>query len=269
MALYQQYTCTTANQYVQDFAAFAAANGWAIDFNGAYLTSYWRVHLHSGDAHFEMRSFSATGVYLSGCTGYTPATTPALQPGYSGAERNFTLTVGGVYWFVSVLGAIYFSLSSTSIFWGAIFLIQKKIGNFTGGGGFCIPIANALFQANCYASTGGYAQVFYNDQWSPSVAAGGLAGSNVGSWTMAAGRQPIAYNAGLMPLPVLLGITNTSDTTKIHPLGFAPGLYRTNGGDIYNIADELVIGSDTYLLMPGQTAGIGSTSGENLFHLGA
>jgi hypothetical protein len=98
--------------------------------------------------------------------------------------------------------------------------------------------------------------------------AGGLCGSNVAGgniWN----AQPILNNTGIVPIPVLLMLGYPLDSSKRVPLGFAPGFYRTNGGDIYNIADELVIGSDTYLMMPGNAAYIGSASGENLFKLGA
>lgn len=269
MALYQNYTFTTANQYVQDIAAFALANGWTLDFNGVYLTSYWRCHFHKGDAHFEMRSYSATGVYLSSCTGYTAGTTPALQPGYSGAERVIPNNAGNTYWLVSVVGAIYFTWSyTTTVSWGAVFNVQDKIGAWSNGWGFLVP-SSVIFATNCYLTAGGFGVIYYNGGWSASVAAGGLLGTNAVNSDLAMENQPMFCNGGLMPLPVLLLLGNATDSTKLHPLGFAPGIYKTSSGDIYNLAEELIIGGDTYLLMPDSGITVGLINGDILFKLGA
>lgn len=78
------------------------------------------------------------------------------------------------------------------------------------------------------------------------------------------------YNAGLVPIPVLVSIFHSTDFTKRVPIGWAPELYRANGGDIYDIGDQLIIGSDTYLILPKYGPGIGNTSyGDYLFKLGA
>ena len=275
MPYYQSYVFTSANQMVLDLAAFAEANGWTIDLNAAYLTSYRRLHLHKGSAHFELRSYSATGIYLSGCTGYG-GTSPATAPGYCGRENVIANTVGATYSFVSTVSGLYFHNAQAGPYWGGLFTVAAKVGAWTEGFGFqAAGTAGKLFGVTACLTTNGGAQLYYNGAWSPVSAAVALANSLVGNfqasnWTIPVANQPSMYNGGLMPSPILLMLASPLDTAKRIPLGFAPGLLATSGGTIYSPWDELVIGADTYVITPssGQSA-LGSTAGDQLFKLGA
>lgn len=272
MALYQSYTFTTANQWLIDFAEFVAANGWTIDYDGVYNTSYRRVHFHKGTAHFDFYSASATAIVEIGCTGYDSGTTPALQPGAGIISRQNTFGVGVAYMFVSTPGAIYFGNNELSIgawYWGSIFTVQSKVGNWTDGHGLS-QAAAAFFGTNAHTNGNGYAQIYYNGGWSPaqSAAAGCLHGTGV--QTELPTKQPNFYNGAIIPFPIILFIYNVTDSTKRHPIGYLPGVYGCCGGDIYSPGDQIIIGSDTYIIMPLGNANIGvATTGDLLFKLGS
>lgn len=268
MPLHQTYILEShTNEYVQNFAAFAESNGWILDYNGPYLTNYWRVHLHKGAAHFEMRSTSALAFYVSSCTGYTPGATPANQPGYCGSERNNVTLLGTPYSFASAQGSLYFTkpiLTSFEI--GSFFTISDKIGNWADGHGF-FACCTGCWPENTTAAAGGYAQVFLNGAWTPTVLAGSVGGCAISSDIPKS--LPNCFNAGLVFVPILLFYIPTFDSTKRQPLAFAPGIYRANGGDIYQIDDELIIGGDSYVIWPYSSNYVGhSTQGDYVIKLG-
>lgn len=271
MATYQNGTFTTANQHLIDLAAFASANGWTIDYDGVYNTSYRRLHLHKGEAHFDMYSTSSTAVSMYGCTGYASGSAPGAQPGATTYAKPFSGTNGYGYWFVSTAGGLYFaSLNASRYFsWAALFVIESKIGVWTNGFGITGQASSSgLFPDGCYVSPG-YGQLYYNGGWSANAAAGGLGGTDISS-DMPASKSPNWYNSGIVPVPVMLVLNAPADTSKRIPMGWAPGLYRTNGGNLYDIGETLVIGSNTYLILPKYMPSIGvSPYGDYLFKLGA
>ena len=273
MPYYQSYTYTTSNQYLIDLAAFAAANGWTIDLDVVYLTSWRRLHIHKGAAHYEFRSSTATVYNVSGCTGYG-GTSPTTAPGYCGAERTIVSVVGQEYAFVSTQNALYFQNAQILSSWGCLFTIVDKVGSYTEGFGFIGAGAGLLFgTVACTTSTGG-AQVFYNGAWSTAAAntvpGGALVGIVTSTMPIPTINQPNMYNAGLTPCPVLLMIAYTLDASKRIPLGFAPGYFLSNPGSIYSIWDEIIIGADTYLFANQSNEAFKNTAyGAILFKLGA
>lgn len=270
MAYYQNYTFTTANQALQDLAAFAAANGWTIDFSGAYNTSYWRVHLHQGEAHFDFYSANATTFYMYGCTDYNSGLAPDLQPGASGI-KSYIYAVGKNYWFVAVAGAIYTAHidGSNGFNWGMFGTISAKIGSWTGGACAQANSAANLLEISAYTAANGYAQLYYNGAWSAhNTAANGFCGS--ANTSDLPTKQPVVSNGGIIPIPVAVYVRNTTDSSKRHPMGYAPGLYRVSGGDIYSPGDIITIGGDEYIIFPRYGAAIGySAYGDFIFKLGA
>lgn len=272
MARYQKYTVTTmtANQFVIELAAFVAANGWTIDFDGVYSTSYRRLHFHQGAAHFEVVSNSALGMLMYGCTGYDAGQAPSLQPGVT-AGKSFAVLANTNYWLISVQGAIYVCvLSTTSYYWAhwlCFFTVQEKIGSWSDGFGLSAGANSSLFDSNWYSSPA-YGQIYLNGAWSATVLANGIVGNIVTSDL--ATHVPNSYNAGLVPMPILLMLCPAADSSKRVPLGYAPGIYRTNGGNIYSVGEELVIGADTYLIVPSYYNKIGQVGYVDfLFKLGA
>lgn len=270
MAYWQEYTFSTKAQFVIDFAAFAAANGWTINANGTYGSSYRRVHFSKGSAHFECYE-DATSTKLIGCTGYAAGSNPDAQPGVSGV-KNFMPTVGVRYWLVSTVVAIYIGAEVSAggaVYWGCFYAVQEKIGNWNGGHGLHQPLnSNRIFNSGCYGTSQGSNQMYFEGAWSPTTVAGAVSGSTTSDLSLL-DRQPFKYNAGILPLPVGLFRHNLSTTTLKHPLGFAPGLFRINAGDVYVMKEELVIGADTYLVMPINHNVVGSTNHDLLFKLGA
>jgi hypothetical protein len=270
MAYSQLYSVTTANQFLLDLSAFAATNGWTVDLDAVYATSYRRLHFHKGAAHFDLISAGATGLSMYHCTGYDSGALPSAQPGAgTNSGVGFALTALGSYWLVSTVGGLWMGLVDTggNFQWGGFFIIQLKIGNYADGFGAHTPSPALLFSEGCGRNPY-FNQIHVEGSWGAPGGAGELAGSgNSGDLPT---KQPEKYNAGLIPFPILVCRFYPLDITKRQPLGFAPGVFRANGGDIYSVADELVIGSNTYLIMPRYTGGIGAASyGDYLFKLGA
>ena len=271
MAYYQTVTFTTVNQFLIDLSAFLSANGWTIDYDGVYSTSYRRLHFHKGEAHFDFYSSTSTKIYMFGCTGYASGSAPNAQPGVSGS-RDFTLSTSyPTIHFVSTQGAVYFGyIGSGSTYWGSVFIVKEKIGSWSNGFGLQAVTTGAnFFGGSAYSTTVGYAQLYYNGVWSTyGAAAGGFTGGNYGA-DLGSQKSLNVYNGGLVPQRVVLFINNSSDSTKKHPVGYAPGLYKANAGDIYDFAETVTIGSDTYLFLPSYSTSIGDgTYGDFLFKLG-
>lgn len=272
MAFYLTGIFTTANQLLIDLSTFANDNGWTVDYDGVYNTSYRRLHIHKGGAHYDLYSSSSTSFRVYGCTGYSVGSSPSDQPGVSDGYSPFTGENGGVFWLISVVGALYIGcVRGTEIHWGTLFAISDKIGNWTGGFGLQGSSSGGMFRYDAYGYTYGYAQLYFNDGWSAyNTAANGLGGSVYNSADMVIKCQPNIYNNGLLPFRIALFIFNSSDPEKKHPIGYAPGIYRSNGGDIYDIGDEITIGADAHIILPVRTYAIGSdTYGDFIFKLGA
>ena len=272
MAYYQQYTFSTLAQVVDDFAAFVAANGWTIDANNTYgASSYRRVHFHQGEAHFELYE-DGSSIQMLGCTSYDSGQLPSNQPGKSGGSKSFLPGASCRYWFVSTVGAIYIGLEWSLggfVVWGGFFRIQEKIGSWNNGFGLVDIYSGVMLHSTAYNVSSGALQLYYNGAWTPMATAGGVGGS-AGIDIELAAKQPFKFNAGILPIPVLLWFYNTIDTTKKHPLGFAPGVYRFNGGNVYVMMQEIVIGGTTYLPVPAYNNVLGGVSNNDfLFKLGA
>lgn len=271
MARYQSYTFTTANQCLMDLSAFVSANGWTIDFDGVYNTTYRRLHIHKGIAHFDLYSTSTTNIRIYGCTGYDSAKAPSLQPNVS-AYRDYSNTATYTFWLVSTSGGLFFTTAASTgrFLWGSLFAVTDKIGSWADGIVMSVPPYSASpFSTNWYGSSYGYALMYYESQWSTNgLDAGGLCGGLITSDIST--KQPCAYNCGLVPFPIPLFILNGTDYTKKHPVGYVPGVYKCNGGDVYSIADEIIIGGDTYVIFPSNAVDIGGSSvSDMLFRLGA
>jgi hypothetical protein len=267
MAYYQQYTYTNTNQYLLDLEAFANTNGWTIDLSDVYNTSYRRLHLHKGSAHFDLHS-DANYVAMYPCTGFASGSSPSTQPG-AGGINNAWFYLFASYWFVSTVGGLYMAylnVSNSNFNWGCFFIIQDKIGDYADGFGGIVPFANY----NLFSEGTSYSnQIYINGAWGISGGAGAMAGSM--AYNSITTYGPNHYNLGIIPWPVLITTYYAADITKRVPVGFAPGLYQTNGGDVYSIGDEIIIGADTYLILPSTaSSAIGSTTyGDYLFKLGA
>jgi len=277
MALYQELTTTTANQFLTDLAAFAATNGWTVDYSDVYNTSYYRVHISKGSAHFDAYSNSTMGGYFYGCTGYAGGSPPASQPGVSG-DKNFNLEVSAPLWLISTAGGLYVGMKTSTYFrWMALFVVSEKVGAWSDGHGLTVH-TNNVYGTSPFMSTDVYtayfgAQIYINGAWSGNkVVANGLSGNNyITAGHMAATAQPCKYNQAMLFLPLILFLYSAVDTTKKHPIGYLPGVYLSNGGSLYLTGETFTVGADTYLILPSfsLTVGASTTYTDLLFKLGA
>ncbi|WP_310601435.1 hypothetical protein [Desulfobulbus sp.] len=274
MATYQSVACSTVNQFLIDLAAFLAENGWAIDFNGTYSGSYWRLHFHKSDAHFDIYSYSSNRIICYACLGYAAGNAPNDQPGkdpITSTSRSITIYPGYTAHLISVAGALYIGVLNTSgiPYWSFFIHGPDKVGNWNGGTGIMCGNNSGLGDSSISGSNGGYATVYVNNAWTVTgtTSVGSIAGSEAGN-DLAARHQPFFYNQAVMPVPVMIMLRNASDYTKYHPLFFLPGVFRGNGGTLYDYGELLVIGGDTYKIVPTRTATIGASYGDYLFKLG-
>lgn len=263
MAYYATSTFTTANDLITAIKDFATANGWTID---NYTTgTYNRLHLHKGAQHVDMQAVNTAAINMYGCTGYASGSAYSAQPGTS-AVKNLNFTAGNIYYLVSTVGGLFliYSYSSSTFHITGFFTIQEKIGAWSDGACIVGPYSSGpTFSAQMYSN----AQIFINGAWSATKAANGLVGGASNDNVTKA--QPCQYNAAIVPIPLPLFLAMSTDSTKYQPLGFAPGVFRCNGGDIYSALDILTIGTDQYMILPGSVSGMGGTDYDYLFKLGA
>jgi hypothetical protein len=263
MAYVQSVTFTTANQYVIDLAAFVSANGWTVDINGVYDTSWRRLHFHKGSAHFEVVSTAALAWGLYGCTGLNSGVAPNLQPGATTVKNENAYGWLPTIRFISTVGGIFVCAKGTNYTqWEAFFIIQNKIGTWSDGWGIQGGVSNygggGLMHTTAYTPYI-YAQLYINGAWTSMSTATGVTSNNSISSTFDLARtaQPSRYNMGLMPIPLTLFMHSSTTAGMKHPLGYLPGVYRTNVRDIYTFAEEFTIGADNYIALTNSESSVG------------
>lgn len=262
-----------ANQMLDELVTFLQVNGWTIDHDDIYNTSYRRIHFHKGGAHFDFYSYSATNYRMIACTGWDSGETPENQINASTATfRNFRGYVGHEYIFISTADAVYVvsSVNGTYYMYSCFGKITEKIGSWSDGILIQGGSTSQLFGSSMVAGTNGsYGQVYVNGEWS-SASSGANSVSGSGSAGGLTYRQPNIFNGAVTPIPIVLLWTNAADTTKLHPLGFAPGIYRIHAGDIYQKYDIITIDADDYLVFPYYNLECGEYGlGDYLFKLGS
>lgn len=276
MALYHYEQIASSgnvsNTIMERLGTFAADNGWTVDFDGVYNTTWRRLHIHKGEAHFDFYSSATTTINAYGCTGYAAGSTPANQPGAHVSAVNYNFVFNGWFAFFSTVGGLYIGVKAITIAgtwgWGGVFIVQQKIGTWANGFGITGTGGEWGFSATA-SNAPSYLRLYYNGAWSNAATAGGVVGlletQGVYGYSL-----PNFYNAGILPFPVPLFLTNPTDTTKLTPLGSFPGLYFSNGGDLYDLFDTITIGSDTYMWMPTLKSMLGHQNyADILFKLGA
>lgn len=270
MALVEEYTVSIANQFVQDLAAFLTANGASVDFSGVYNTSYYRVHAHIGGVHFEFYSTSSVNVYYLACTGYSNGVAPTSQPNVS-TIRGLSLTVGGKYVFVSTPGSLhFFNASNGSYYPGAVGIIAQQIGGYQQGY-FIMAASSGAYTVSCYTSAAGASQLYYNGGWTTyNTQAGALIGDVGGGEGISIAKQPNDYNGAIHPFGITAYVINSQDTTKYHPIGVFPNVFKGNAGNVFSLGEQITSGSDTYVVYPKGASDVGSaTTGDLFFKLGS
>lgn len=262
MSNYLTGNFVTANQILIDLSPLLTANGWIVDYDGVYSTSYRRIHFHKGTAHFEIYSGSATYLYFYGCTGWSSGSAPTAQPGVSAGSKSQYGTAGYPYYVVVTPRAVFIGLpinSYLTIYWSTMFIVESKIGNWSDGHGLS-GAGNSGFMGSSWYGAPTYAQIYCNGAWSPTAVAGGLCGNHYAYDLVA--KTPCYYNGAVIPFPIVLFVRDTVDTTKFRPIGYMPDFYKTRAGDLYTTGDTKVIGSDTYIWLPqNNEAVVSNTTG--------
>lgn len=256
-------TITTANDLIVAIKTFAEANGWTID--NFTTGTYNRLHLHKGAQHVDMQATSTVALNMYGCTGYASGSAYSAQP-VSSAVKTFNFTAGSTYYLVSTVGGLFLVFPYSGYQHTAgFFTIQDKVGAWSDGACIVGPYysSNVTFSNMMYS----HAQVFINGAWSATATANGLVGGGANNNVTRA--QPCQYNAAIVPVPLPLFISLSTDSTKYQPLGFVPGVFRCNGSDIYSPMDILTISTDQYMILHGTASGMGGAFYDYLFKLGA
>lgn len=255
MGFYQSYTFSSVATFLSDLAEFAGSNGWTVD-----AQSSTSVSITKGASTFRVDYGDASKVFLyaNAGGGYNP----------TGIYVN-GLTSGAIYKFVSCGSSIYIARSyGGKLYWGGLATIIGRVGGWDGGVGVLgldINNYNIFFQANTKFKT-----FYINGVWTPpgtGTEAGGVVGS-IGLVDSIAAKQPFLFNAGIMPVPVMI-FTVPADTTKLQPLGYAEGVYVFRNSGLYDSGDELVIDSTPYLAMENGASSLNESGASALlFKLG-
>jgi hypothetical protein len=278
MAYTQSFTTSTANQLLLDLSSFVSSNGWTVDLDAVYNTSYRRLHFHKGLAHYELYSTGPLSFNSLSCTGFNGGQAPAAQPGSSTDITAAFDAAGNPLIFVSTVGGIYmFEAGTNYIHHAAFFTVVSKVGVWSDGWGIVCGMnlyANDVLMSPGAYSTNHWATLYYNGAWTPTATkAGALSGNNYLSVANALhANQPNTFNRGILPLPITLFIYDTIDSSLKRPIGYLPGAYKIGGGDLFTIGETFTIGADTYIAIPGRDKTFGTntySSADLLFKLGA
>jgi len=273
MAYYEVYTdLVSATIMLQRFATFLAANGWTIDLSAVYSTSYWRVHCHRGNAHFDMYTSTMTTLNCYGCTGFNGGAIPSAQPGAhvtAGTSTILSQIAGSKVLFISTEAGVYwsgFTIASGYYYWHFMLHSFNKIGTWSDG--FMTATGYGVMFSNLMYGTPYFTRLYYNGGWSERVVAGGLHGCYAPSDL--ASRAYNMFNAGIALFPMLFYIAPTFDSTKRIPMAYVLGFYRGSAGDLYQSEELMTIGSDAYLVIPPDATYAGKAAfGDFFFKLGA
>ena len=246
---------TSINDIVSGISTLATANGWTVDYSAA-----GRVHIHKGGLHFDIYSYDAHQIGIVGCSGYAAGSAATAQPGASPVSVGyvFDISVSGNGYvakyrmvasedniYVTVLTGCSFDPGFTYRFFGFGNIVDK-VGSWSGGQ-FVLGAPGSSGYNN--SSSMGFdnaslLRVLINGSWAPNTSYGW--GTSSGISPTISGKMPNKYNAGLMPLPIPLFVRNIADSSKLHPIGFAPNTLRISGGDCYLQGDTFIMGGSTY-----------------------
>jgi hypothetical protein len=283
---YATGTATGCAAVLQALATFAAAHGWTVDNNAAYLSGWW-LAVHKGSCYLNFQAPSTDdSITIYGATAFSGGATPSTQAQTS-LGYVFTAATGpyAAYHFFSSSGGTYLHALieiSTDIF--AHFHGGQL--NIVGGASPCIYVTASRW--NAYAPTSGSdpitCQADHPSNTRPFDSAGathppGAIACTVDStfrWFVMGGSValtrvgPLGQGGGGGPLPQwqrsgIMASPNTfNGVAVLYPLPIfverAAGSIFSMVGEVpdlryvnlrYNNAkDEITIGSDVWKLYP-------------------
>lgn len=233
MALQETGTITSVGDLLLAIAAFTDTNGWTVN-----TATPSQVDIAKGDASFRLTYAGSTSINVY-----------ATEGGSSSWTLNFEyLHAGYQYRLYSCGNSLYLERNYKRTVLGLMH-VEDKIGDWTGGtlissGKSGSSDDNFLNGGMWYLSSAFY----YNRSWHNASDYTKSAGEPWGS----RGSDPIVcapnnYNLALVPVPILIAVYD-ADTDYIHPMGYAPGVYRCGAGSIYSNDDVLTIGGEDYAM---------------------
>lgn len=294
---FQTGSATSADNLLDILNTFAVAQGWTSNMNGTESTGR-RVHLQKTAAdstvmYFNLRSSSAegsfypgsqsftyTGLWLNGSTGYNSGNAWHSQPGAPANGSN--RFVGGIwgmggavanYYLFSTADAIYLvAETATGTYQQLGFGCLDKFDTYTGGQFFFGSTAGD--RNNVIAVSG-----FFGPQESVSpvqgmVFVGGSGVDGITGWMRSNSSgpatqyvrdisqfsrtlwycEPSAFNSQTLPLPLAVfvsrdGTNNPNSSTPWTPLGMLPNFNFFNMKN-YAPAAQYTLGPDNYRVFP-------------------
>jgi len=236
MALYLQETYVNQATFLTSLASFASDNGWTVDT----LTSS-ELQITKNGASLRLRNYSSSGFYPTGIIDGNESYSTYIHKDY---------VAGDIVRFFSCGNSIYIIQATDGHVLGFMNLgAADKIGDWTGGvilNGNTTN-SNSSFRFLQDAMYAGGSFLYKQGAWSNytnSKIEGALWGS-IGSDPLLG--EPNIFNMAIVPIPVLICMFN-ADTNYMHPISYAPGVYRVSPGALYSAGDYLTIGGDTYVV---------------------
>ena len=245
--VFQQNNLTTGSgsTWLSDFSTWVATVGWTVD-----LATSSRMHLHKGAVHIEVSASELSAIFYP-CTGYTAGQTADNQPGYTDVGANLGYMFGSAQYpgnirVVSTPNSLVITCcspttnSSPSVAFGEII---DALG--TWGGGAFIFSNNSNNQDFTYSGKYSRSTVWVSNAWTPRTIAGGV--NSQGDVNMGlAGAMPFIYSGGILAIPRMVFQHDLVSTNLIHPIGYLPQCFCSNGGDVYADGDIVTLSGVDY-----------------------
>lgn len=231
MALQETGTITSVGDLLLAIAAFAAANGWTVNETSATVTD-----ITKGGAGFRLTYADSASINVY-----------ATEGGSNSWTINFAYLYAGYTYRLYACGtSMYLERNHNRTVLGLMH-VEDKIGDWTGGtlisSGLSGSRDDNFLNGGMWRLSSAF---YYNGSWHNASDYTKSAGEPWGS----RGSDPIVcdpnnYNLALVPIPILIAVYD-ANTNYIHPMGYAPGVYRCGAGSIYSNDDVVTIGGEDY-----------------------
>ena len=248
MALYEQHTWVSIADTLAKLATFAAANGWSVGTATATETAMTKGGVTLRAVQQDWQRIVAYAVVDGVQSGGVVFSFPYV----AGKTTYFRLVACGNNIFIG-RNAWYNTDTYHGWRWFGMLTIASKIGAWSGGTLLCSGTnnnASTAYAADQYFLDNDmyrYSTLYKEGVWTVQGNQVGNLWGSIGSEVLV--QSPNYYNAATVPIPIMLFIFDTK-TTYIHPIGYAPDVYRAGKGDIYVSGEIITINGSDYLWMP-------------------
>ena len=242
MALWEEHTYSNMADYLAKLAAFGTANGWTVSTSTAstVVMSKGEATLTTtdGGSHYANRSMTVGGLT-------------------SGIATEFQLGVDRKFGFISCGVNLFFyteywhtTTTFQGVYFGGAMQITDKVGAWSGGHLLSCSRVQQIYRfADWFLNNAmvNRSALLYEGAWTAmgAAAAGRPYGSIGQEWII---LEPNYFNAATLPVPVLI-YQYDANTAYVHPIGFAPCVFRASRGTVYAVGDIITISGEQYLWM--------------------